>query len=123
MLDKKTSITLKVLNLICEDDVYKVVDYDNLISHFPKKVKCSKEMLEDSLNYLKAGQYIDIKYSQDDTYCLTVMPKGKLILEDTDRDINAMSRFTKILLVTALTSGIMAFLGGFLAIMLFGKGL
>ena len=25
MLDKKTSMTLKVLNLICEDDVYKVV--------------------------------------------------------------------------------------------------
>ena len=62
MLDKKTSMTLKVLNLICEDDVYKVVDYDGLMSHFPKKVKCDKSKLEDILNYLKAGQYIDIKY-------------------------------------------------------------
>lgn len=118
MLDKKTLITLKVLNLICEDDVYKVVDYDGLMSHFPKKVKCDKSKLEDVLNYLKAGQYIDIKYSQDDTYCLCVMPKGKMFLEDTDSDIKTMSRFTKLLFACSITSGIMAFLGAFLAIMI-----
>ncbi len=120
MLDKKTAIALTVLNKLCQDETYKVIDFNTLINNFPKRLNMQKEQLDQSLEYLQTGEYIDLKYSENDTYCLTVLPKGRIILEDNGREKKTFSRFNQLLLLTTLTSGIMAFLGAFLAIMLFG---
>lgn len=119
MLNKTNATTLKVLNLICEDDTYKVIDYDNLISKFPNKAKCKKQQLEQSLEFLRAGQFIDIKYSENDTYCLSVLPKGKMILEESLFESNTLSKFSKLLIFTSLSSGIMAFFGALVAVLIF----
>lgn len=119
MLDKKTAVTLKVLNALCEEETYKVIDYNSLIEKFPNKYKATKESLEQNLEYLKAGGYIDIKYAENDTYCLCVLPKGRITLEDSSRESKSAFRFNQMLVITTLASGIMAFLGAFLAIMLF----
>lgn len=123
MLDKKTSATLKILNAICEEGTYKVIDYNNLISKFPNRYKVNKEALDQNLNYLKTGQYIDIKYAENDTYCLCVLPKGRMVLEDASRENRTMSRVNKMLILTMFVSGIMAFAGAFLAIYLYSKGI
>lgn len=123
MLDKKTTATLKILNAICEEGTYKVIDYNNLISKFPNRYKVNKEALDQNLEYLKTGQYIDIKYAENDTYCLCVLPKGRMILEDSTRESKTIKHFNKMLIITMFVSGIMAFLGAFLAIFLYGKGL
>ncbi len=118
MLNKTTATTLKVLNVICEDDTYKVIDYSNLISQFPNKFKCSKDELEQSLEFLRAGQFIDIKYSENETYCLAVLPKGKMILEESLFESNTLSKFSKLLIFTSLSSGVMAFLGALIAVLI-----
>ncbi len=123
MLDKKTAKTLKVLNSICEEDTYKVIDYNSLIEKFPNRFKTSKEALDQNLEYLKAGQYIDIKYAENDTYCLSVLPKGRMVLEDEGRENKTMKRINKMFILSIIISGAMAFLGAFLAIFLYGKGL
>lgn len=119
MLDKKTAVTLKILNAICDEDTYKVIDYNSLIEKFPIRYKVSKDALDQNLEYLKAGQYIDIKYAENDTYCLSVLPKGRMTLEDTGREKKSISRFNQMLVITTLSSGIMAFIGAFLAVILF----
>ena len=118
MLNKKNALTLKVLNLICEDETYKVIDYANLISKFPNKNKPSKEELDQSLDFLKAGQFIDIKYSENETYCLSVLPKGKMILEESLFESNTLSKFSKLLIFTSLSSGVMAFFGALIAVLI-----
>lgn len=119
MLDKKTSATLKILNAICEEGTYKVIDYNSLIEKFPARYKTTKEALEQNLDYLKTGQYIDIKYAENDTYCLSVLPKGRMILEDNSREAKSILWANKILVLSMITSGIMAFLGAFLAVWIF----
>ena len=120
MLDKNTLATLNVLNKICVDETYKVVDYDNLINKLPRRIKVSNYSLNQNLEYLKTGGYIDVKYSENNTYCLSVLPKGRIVLEDGTREKKSLSRYNKLLLLTTFTSGIMAFLGAFLATMIFG---
>ena len=46
--------------------------------------------------------------------------KGRIVLEDGTREKKSLSRYNKLLLLTTFTSGIMAFLGAFLATMIFG---
>lgn len=119
MLDKKTLATLKVLCNICENGGYKVIEFNNLINKIPAKFKPTKEGLDQNLEYLKSGQYIDIKYAENDTYCLCVLPKSLAILEDKTLENKTISRANKMLILTMFTSGVMAFLGAFLAVWLF----
>lgn len=118
MLNKRNTATLKVLNLLCEDDTYKVLDFDTMISKFSSKSKISKMDLEQSLDFLQAGNYIDVKYAEEDTYCLCVLPKGRMILEESLFESNTLSKFSKLLIFTSLSSGVMAFLGAMIAVLI-----
>lgn len=118
MLNKKNAATLKVLNILCEDSSYKVLELGSIKSKFPNKSKISNLELEQSLEFLKAGGYIDIKYAEENTYCLAVCAKGRMILEESLFESNTLSRFSKLLIFTSLSSGVMAFLGAMLAVLL-----
>ena len=119
MLDKNTLTTLKTLCNICEDDGYKVIDYNNLIAKLPAKFKVEKDELDQNLEYLQGGKFIDIKYAENDTYCLCILPKARVILEDETLENKTILRANKMLVLTMFASGLMAFLGAFLAVWLF----
>lgn len=119
MLDKKTFKTLKILNSMCEEGIYKVIELDCLLSKFPKGYKINKVALDQNLDYLKAGQYVDVKYSENNTYCLCVLPKGRMVLEDNTRETKTYKKLNKTIVLTTLLCGAMSFLGSFLAIILF----
>ncbi len=118
MLNQKNALTLKVLNLICDDETYKVVDVDTILSKFPSKHKGGKSDLIQCLEFLNGGGFIDIKYEENDTYCLTVLPKGRMILEESLFESNTLSKFSKLLIFTSLSSGLMAFLGALIAVLI-----
>ncbi len=119
MLDRKSFKVLKVLNSMCEEGTYKVIDYDSLIEKLSSEKKSSKLSVDQILEHLKLGQYIDIKYAENNTYCLSVLPKGRMIIEESVNAAKTQKRSSLMLVLTALFSGIMAFIGAFLAIYLF----
>ena len=119
MLDKNQSKVLKVLNLICEDNVYKVIDYDTFLSYFPRKFTLSFNEVDQIMKYLQNSKYIDIKYSDNNTWCLCLLTNGKIVVEDGDKENIILSRYRKFMLWTMLSSGVMSFIGAALAIILF----
>ena len=123
MLDKKSFKVLKVLNSICEEGTYKVIDYDSLVEKIASEKKSTKLGLDQILEHLKLGQYIDIKYAENSTYCLSVLPKGRMILEESVNASSTQKKSLTMLIITVVSSGLMAFLGAFLAIYLYSRGI
>lgn len=119
MLDRKSFKVLKVLNSMCEEGTYKVIDYDSLIEQISSGKNTNKLALDQILEHLKIGQYVDIKYAENNTYCLSVLPKGRMIIEESINSSKTQHRSNLMLALTVVFSGIMAFAGAFLAILLF----
>lgn len=119
MLDRKSFKVLKVLNSICEEGTYKVIDYDSLIEKITGDKGSNKLAIDQILEHLKIGQYIDIKYAENSTYCLSVLPKGRMIIEESINSSKTQKRSNLMLALTVVFSGVMAFVGAFLAILLF----
>lgn len=82
MLDKRTAATLFVINGECADGAYKVIEAEELIAKLPSKLATEADGLKQTLKYLKEREYIDIKYSDNDVYCLFPLPKGRLYFEN-----------------------------------------
>ncbi len=119
MLNKKSLKVLKVLSSICEDGTYKVIEYENLIQKLSIEKNSSKMVIDQILDNLKVCQYIDIKYAENNTYCLSVLPKGRMIIEEKSMFLKSQKTTNLMLFATMLFSGIMAFIGAFLAVILF----
>ena len=47
-----------------------------------------------------------------------VMDQGKMILEESLFESNTLSKFSKLLIFTSLSSGVMAFLGALIAVLI-----
>ncbi len=119
MLDRKTLGFLKELNSLCGEGSYKVIDSAALIEKAPKRLALNEDVIEDMLKYLKQNEYIDIKYSENKVYCLTVLSKGRALFEKIKDDSKLKSSFRKYVFWSVLGSAVAAFLGAFLAVWLF----
>ena len=83
MLDKRTQKLLNhVLSLCGEDGTYKVLEISDLISGLAPRFKVDKEGLEQMMQYLYASQMIDVKYTDENVYCIMVLPKGRIYEEE-----------------------------------------
>lgn len=101
MLDKRTAKFLAIVNKICSDGSYKIIE----------KTELSKEMhdraadfvaLGHMIQYLQDNEMIDVKYTDETVYCMTVLPKGRATFENTlnsDRDSIKISKKTIFLLM------------------------
>jgi len=101
MLDKRTSRFLAIVSRICSDGSYKIIE----------KTELSKEMRERTTDFVSLGQMvqylqdnemIDVKYTDETVYCLTVLPKGRAAFENTrnrSRDAIKISQKTMIILI------------------------
>lgn len=118
MLDRKSFKVLKVLNSVCDEGTYKVVDYDSLMQKVSDQKHSTRLGLEQILAHLKTGQYIDIKYSENNTYCLSVLPKGRMMVEENINSLKSQRRAQFMMCLTIALSGIMSFLGAFVAVCL-----
>lgn len=54
------------------DDVYKIVEADEIIDRMPKEIPLSKVQLSAVIRELKEREYITVKYFTPDEYCLLV---------------------------------------------------
>ena len=116
MLDKRTEAVLKIVNEKAKDG-YTVLKKQPLLELVPKKLKLSMKDFCSVLSFLKEQGYVDVKYQDKDTLCLSVTAKTRnhfAGLQDTKGAKLVDNQFGTLLLFVALS----AFVGAFVAVLL-----
>ncbi len=116
MLDKNALIVLKALNKLAETDSYKVVTVEEIIATINAKISFSNEDIKQIIEFLAKQEYINIKFSEDDTFCYSILPKTKPIVEQTK--IHEIST-TKTPILNYVFTALAAFIGTMLALFIF----
>ena len=84
MLDKKSNIVLKALSKLSEGSAYKVVTADEIISILPQKAQYDADGIKQIMDFLEKQEYVNIKFSEENTYCYSLLPKARICLEQND---------------------------------------
>lgn len=125
MLDKVTSNVLNAINENCKDNSYVIIKSSDINMYLSQKKQLDNESIKETVDYLAEREYIKLKYSDEETYCLTMLPKGRLFSEDRKEQKRRLKKENKrnniFLLKISLVSGIFAFLGALLANIIIGS--
>ena len=81
MLDKKSLTLLKVLNKLSTGTAYKVVTADEILTTITQKSLYDFDTIKEILGFLEKQEYINIKFSEENTYCYSLLPKARIYLE------------------------------------------
>lgn len=111
MLDRRTAKILEELNNICADGSYKVVEIKDICDAMPKKMSLDSESLEQSINHLVERNYVSLKYFDDEVFCISVLPKGRLFKEKNDELKIAKDKKFEIAWVSMICGAVGAFIG------------
>ena len=118
MLDKLNKAIIKVLNDLCGGSSYKILEISEVIDKLAK-FSIDYEILNNNLHYLQERQYIDIKYIDEKEVCLALLPKARIHSEEEEEEVKKKISYYKLAIITSICSVIGAFIGGFLAGMIF----
>ena len=113
ILDKQLLKLIKKLLKLCDGSNYKVFEYQQLTENNSKL-----GALKNDIEYLKEHEYIDVKYSDESVVCLCLLPKSRQIEEQADVKKFSMLQVIKMLFISGVFSGLMAFLGAFVAVLI-----
>ena len=114
MLDRECFKVLKRLLKQGESGSYKVYDWDEL----SKMTSIKLDSLKQDISHLKNNGYIDVKYTDDNEICVSVLPRGRELREEQELAIYSHHSMMKVLLISGVFGGLMAFLGAFLAMLI-----
>lgn len=81
MLDKKSITVLKALNQLSVGSAYKVVTSDEIISSLTPKSLYDNDTVKEIIDFLEKQEYLNIKFSEENTYCYSLSPKARIYLE------------------------------------------
>lgn len=81
MLDKRSEALLRIINKECYEGSYKVLEVDDIIRLMPKKFKVDFETITQLMGYLKSGEYVFVKYYDNEVFCVSPLPRGRRIFE------------------------------------------
>ncbi len=115
MLDTLTATLLRAVNELCGEGKYEVIEENELLSAFPRKVAMDRQGLKKTLDYLCKNGYVDVRYAEDGVYCLCSLPDGRRYSEQVREERSDGIRRRAKSLVFTITG---AFLGGFLGSLL-----
>ncbi len=110
MLDKSSAKIINKLKRVCPNG-YKVFELDEL----SQVMQLKEDELKTSLKYLKDNEFLDIKYTDEDVICLSLLPKAKVEEEVQVDKGYSIKTILKVMLWSGIFSGIMAFLGSCVA--------
>ena len=116
-MDKRKLLLLKYLINTCTDG-YKVLDTGKVLQAV-KKYNGDYGLLVKDIDYLKSRKYLDLKYIDESNLCLSVLDNTRILQENIKMDKTTKKEYLSATFMTMLLSGIMSFLGAFLAIILF----
>lgn len=118
-MDLRTEKFYEIINELCKDGSYKVLEIAEILQMLPKKYHFTYNELQNILKYLSEHDYIDIKFVDEKSLCVASLPKGRLHLENHMIESKTARAYKKLFICSIVVSGLMAFLGGFLASLLF----
>lgn len=78
MLDRQLNAILTILNDI-SDGAFKIIDADDIIGKLSESDKCTKVELAGLIRTLSDNDYIKVKYSTVDEYCLSTLAKARAV--------------------------------------------
>ncbi len=84
VLDKRTSRMLAALLRLCADGSYKIIEIAELKKQMLPRYKVETDAVAQIIRHLAGGEFIDVKYSDENVYCIAVLPKGR-VLQETGR--------------------------------------
>lgn len=117
MLDKKTVAVLKTLNKIADGNAYKVVTSEEILMSLPQKSQYDFDEIKQIVFFLEKQEYVNIKFSEEHTYCYSLLPKARIFLEqDTSK---SKTKKTKFPISVYLFVMISSFIGTMLALLIF----
>ena len=118
MLDKKSISVLRAMSKLAMGSAYKVVTTDEIMAILAQKSQYDNDSLKEIISFLEKQEYINIKFSEDNTYCYSILPKGSISLEQAETNLkshkNKNNKFLPYLFVT-----ISSFIGTILALIIF----
>lgn len=119
MLDKNGESLLKFLNNIIKDNNYKIIEIPTVLACFKNKDHVDENVLKNIVSDMVDRQYLSLKYSDSEVYCLSVLPKGRVYFnEETDLQKEIRKLKVKFYYFVFLAS-VASFLSAALAIVLF----
>lgn len=100
MLDKRSEALLQIINAECREGSYKVLEIDDLIRAMPKRFKIDIDGISQLIGYLKKGEYVSVKYADNEVVCISPLPRGRRIFEvEEDNKRHKKRKKIKILLL------------------------
>ncbi len=117
MLDKNTTSVLKVLNKLAEGNAYKVITGEEILANLSQKSHYDLEIIKQIIDFLEKQQYINIKFSEENTYCYSLLPKAKIFLEQTQTNLTKNKENKQ--LMTYIYIMLSSFIGTMLALLIF----
>ncbi|HEY8390078.1 MAG TPA: hypothetical protein VIL26_03910 [Clostridia bacterium] len=108
MLDKQTKLVLKKIGSMVSGEEYIIIKLSELKSALP--FQCDNEGLAASIKFLQKEQMVAVKYSDIENVCLTVLPAGRIYLEEQEAAVKKQIQKVK--------KGLLSGLGVFFAAML-----
>lgn len=118
-MDLRTEKFFEIINELCKDGNYKVLEIAEILQMLPKKYHFSYKDLQNMLKYLTEHDFVDVKFVDEKNLCVASLPKGRLHLENQSKESKTADAFRKLFISSVIVSGLMSFLGGFLASLLF----
>lgn len=106
MIDAKTTAVLAHLNALCEGGGYKIIEEKDVLSALSGEEQIESTTFREIMRFLTEREWVSVKYEGEGQYCLSVLPKGRTILETQGAKQTENHPFT---LKSPFTAG---FLGG-----------
>ncbi len=117
MLDKSNIHIVKVLNQLLTGNAFKVVELKELVDKLSGKVDVHS--LKTNLKYLSEQSFVDIKYMDEKEVMIALLPKGRIVEEASMAEKQENAKFYSMCFWFGVICACSAFLGGFLAYLIF----
>lgn len=119
-MDKLTLEILKKLNEFSSLGELKVISYNAFLKELKSNI--SIETLYNTVKYLASNDYITLKYSDSEEFCYLALAKTRSYIESLNEKNKENKRRIIGIILNSIFCGIFAFLGAFLAIIIFVLG-
>jgi len=99
------------------DNGYKVLEVSKIFDDI-RKYKRNFQSLSDDIKFLAQQKLIDVKYIDENNLCVCTLDNSRIIQENIKSDRLINRKYSMMLFINMVLSGVMAFAGAFLAIIL-----
>lgn len=119
MLDSRSKSVLNFLVKECSEGSYKIIEASDILSALSKNYNADKEIISQIIKHLENGEYISVKYSDDEQFCLCPLPFGRQFIENDEIQLTNRKSIKSIGSKIFFSAFFSAFMGAFLGTLIY----